>query len=144
MSDVIQLNIDTPMINSSTGKPIRLVSNATATDLGIKDDFEMQQRIEEFPISKLGNVITTLFDATPIPSSSLFSIYNEITIDIRKARQKGESTIEITKDSLEKFKKIFADKPPKDPANNRNVAFVLECVDLALAKAIVEPLTSKN
>lgn len=131
------------MINSSTGKPIRLVSNATAVELGIKTDMEMEQRIEEFPISKLGNVITTLFDATPIPSSNLFSIYNEITIDIRKARQKGESTIEITKDSLEKFKKIFADKPPPKPENNRNVGFVLECIELALAKAVVELISTE-
>jgi len=131
------------MINPSTGKPVRLVSNATAVELGIKTDFEMEQRIEEFPISQLGNVITTLFDTTPIPSSNSFSIYNEITIDIRKARQKGESTIQITKDSLEKFKKIFADKPPPRPENNRNVGFVLECIELALAKAIVEPMTAK-
>jgi len=130
------------MVNPSTGKPIRLVSNATAVELGIKTDMEMEQRIEEFPTSVLGNVITSLFDSTPIPSSNLFSIYNEITIDIRKARQKGESYIEITKDSLEKFKKIFADKPPPKPENNRNVGFVLECVDLALAKAIVEPIPS--
>ena len=131
------------MINPSTGKPVRLVSNATAVELGIKNDFEMEQRIEEFPISKLGNIITTLFDATPIPSSNSFSIYNEITIDIRKARQKGESYIEITKDSLEKFKKIFADKPPPRPENNRNVGFVLECMELALAKAIVGPMTAE-
>jgi len=131
------------MINPNTGKPVRLVSNATAVELGIKTDIEMEQRIEEFPVSVLGNVITTLFDSTPIPSSNLFSIYSEITIDIRKARQKGESTIEITKDSLEKFKKIFADKPPPEPKNNRNVGFVLECVDLALAKAIVEPLSAE-
>lgn len=130
------------MINSSSGKPIRLVSNATAVELGIKTDMEMEQRIDEFPISVLGNVITTLFDATPIPSSNLFSIYNEIIIDIRKARQKGESTIQITKDSLEKFKKIFADKPPPKPENNRNVGFVLECIELALANAIVEPIPS--
>jgi len=128
------------MMNPSTGKPIRIVSNATAADLGIKTDIEMEQRIEEFPISKLSNVITTLFDATPITSSNMFSIYNEITIDIRKAIQKGEHTIQITKDSLEKFKKIFADKPPPKPENNRNVGFVLECIDLALAKAIVEPI----
>lgn len=129
------------MINPSSGKPVRLVSKATAVELGIKSDMEMEQRIEEFPISKLGNVITSLFDATPMLSSNSFSIYNEITIDIRKARQKEESHIEITKDSLEKFKKIFADKPPNDPANNRNVGFVLECIELALAKAIVEPIS---
>lgn len=124
------------MINPSSGKPVRLVSNETIVNLGIKNDFEVQQRIEEFPISVLGDIITSLFDATPILSSNLFSIYNEIIIDIRKARQKGESTIQITKDSLEKFKKIFADKPPIESVNNRNVGFVLECVDLALANAI--------
>lgn len=129
------------MIDPNTGKPVRLVSNASAAELGIKNNIEIEQRIEEFPISVLGNVITSLFDDTPIPSSSLFSIYNEITIDIRKARQKGESTIEITKDSLEKFKKIFADKPPPKSENNRNVGFILECVNLALANAIVEPIS---
>lgn len=132
------------MINPNTGKSVRLVSNATAVELGIKTDREMEERIEEFPVSVLGNVITSLFDATPMSSSNMFSIYNEITIDIRKARQKGESTIDITKDSLEKFKKIFVDKPPKDPINNRNVGFVLECIDLALAKAIVDPIASEN
>jgi len=130
------------MIDPNTGKPVRLVSNASAAQLGIKNNIEMEQRIEEFPISVLGNIITTLFDDTAIPSSNLFSIYNEITIDIRKARQKGESTIEVSKDSLEKFKKIFADKPPQKPENNRNVGFILECVDLALAKAIVEPISN--
>ena len=129
------------MIDPNTGKPVRLVSNASAAELGIKNNIEIEQRIDEFPISVLGNVITSLFDDTPIPSSNLFSIYNEITIDIRKARQKGESTIEITKDSLEKFKKIFADKPPPKSENNRNVGFILECVDLALANAIVETIS---
>jgi len=132
------------MINPNSGKPVRLLSNAIAVELGIKNDFEMQERIDEFPISKLSNVITSLFDATPIPTSSLFSIYNEIIIDIRKTLQKGESTIEITRDSLEKFKKIFADKPPPKTENNRNVGFVLECIDLALANAIVEPITNQN
>ena len=130
------------MIDPSSGKPIRIVSNSTATELGIKTDIEMQLRIEEFPISVLGNVITSLFDATTMSSSHLFSIYNEITIDIRKARQKGESHIEITKDSLEKFKKIFAEKPPQKPENNRNVGFVLECIELALAKSVIEPVTN--
>ncbi len=132
------------MINPATGQPIRLVSNATAVNLGIKTDMEVEQRINEFPVSTLGNVITSLFDNTPIPSSSLFSIYNEIIIDIRKSRQKGESHIEVTKDSLEQFRKIFADKPPQDPKNNRNVGFVLECIELDLAKAVVEPITSQN
>lgn len=130
------------MINPTSGKPVRVVDNSTLVNLGIKTDLEMEQRIEEFPISVLGNVISGLFDSTPIPSSSLFSIYNEIIIDIRKARQKGDSTIDITKDSLEKFKKIFADKPPQVSKNNRHVGFVLECIELALAKAIVEPIPS--
>lgn len=117
---------------------MRILNNATIVNLGIKTDIEVERRIKEFPISVLGNVITTLFDMTPIPSSNLFSIYNEITIDIRKARERGESTIQLTKDSLEKFKKIFVDKPPQKPENNRNVGFVLECIELALAKAVIE------
>jgi len=139
LADIILLNIDTPMINPTTGKPIRALSNARASELGIKTNFEMEQRMDEFPISKLSDVITSLFDATPMPSSNMFSIYNDITIDIRKAKQKGDSTIQITKDSLEKFKKIFSEKPPKEPSNNRNVGFVLECIELALAKAIIAP-----
>ena len=131
------------MINPNTGKPVKLVSNATAVDLGIKTDFEMEQRMDEFPTSVLGNVITSLFDTIQISSSSLFSTYNEIIIDIRKTRKKGEFNIEVTKHSLEQFRKIFADKPPQDPKNNRNVAFVLECIDYSLAKAVTEP-PSKN
>jgi len=130
------------MIDPNTGKPVRAISASKTLELGIKNEFEMEQRKDEFPVQVLGNVITSLFDATPISSSNLFSIYNEITIDIRKARQKGESTIEITKDSLEKFKEIFADKPPPKSENNRNVGFLLECIDLALAKSIIEPVTN--
>lgn len=126
------------MINPNTGKPVKLVSNATAVDLGIKTDFEMEQRMDEFPTSVLGNVIASLFNDIAIPTSSLFSIYNEIIMDIRKAREKGESNIEITKHSLEQFRKIFADKPPQDPKNNRNIAFVLECIDYSLAKSLTE------
>ncbi|MCH6575250.1 MAG: hypothetical protein IH795_08610 [Bacteroidetes bacterium] len=140
MSDIIQLNIDTPMIDPNTGRPVKLVTNAALLDLGIQSDMEMEKRIDEFPTSVLGNVITSLFDGTVIPSSSLFSIYNEIIIDIRKARKQGEFNIEITKHSLEQFRKIFADKPPQEPRNNRNVAFVLECIDFALAKLVTEPL----
>lgn len=132
------------MIDPNSGKPVKLVNAETTANLGIKTEIEMQQRIEDYPTQVLGNVITGLFDATPIPSRNLFSIYNEITIDIRKTRQKGESHIEITRDSLEKFKKIFADNPPPDPANNRSVGFILECVDIALAKAIVKPTPSQN
>jgi len=39
---------------------------------------------------------------------------------------------------LEKFKKIFTEKPPEEPKNNKNVGFVLECIDLALAKSVIE------
>ena len=137
---MIKLNIDTPMINPTTGKPVRIVSMATASELGIQTTLEMEQRVEDFPISVLSNVITQLFDVIPLPSTSLFSIYSEVVTDIRKAKQKGDSTIEISKDSLQKFKSIFADKPPQEPRNNRNVAFVLECIDFALAKLVTEPL----
>lgn len=130
------------MIDANTGKPVRLVSTSKAVELGITNEFEMNQRIDDFPESVLGNIITSLFDATPLASSSLFSIYNEITIDIRKARQKNDHTIEISKESLEQFKKIFSDKPPADPKNNRNVAFILECIEMALAKAVVEQPTN--
>lgn len=140
MADPIKLNLDTPMINPNSGKPVRLVSTATALELGIKSDLEIEERINEFPESVLGNVIVSLFEVTPMPSNTLFSIYNEITIDIRKARQKGESHIEITKDSLEQFKKLFTDNPPKDPKDNRNVGFVLECIEMTLAKSVVEPI----
>ena len=140
MPNLIKLNIDAPMLDPNTGKSVRLISTSKAIELGIKTEFEMQQRIDDFPESVLGNIITTLFDATPIPSSSLFSIYNEITIDIRKARQSGKNTIDISKDSLEKFKTIFSGNPPQDPKNNRNVAFVLECIEMAFAKSITETI----
>lgn len=128
------------MIDPNTGKPVKVVSNATAFDLGIKNEFEMEQRMDEFPTSVLGNVIASLFNDVTITTSTLFSIYNEIIMDIRKTREKGEFNIEITKHSLEQFRKIFADKPPQDPKNNRKVAFVLECIDYALAKAVTETM----
>ena len=130
------------MINPNTGLPVRVIDMTNAVKLGIKTDLEMGERVADFPISVLGNTITSLFDSVPISSSTLFSIYNEITIDIRKARQKGNSVIEISKDSLEKFKTIFAGKPPVDPKNNRNIAFIIECIDLALAKSVTETISN--
>ena len=131
------------MIDPNTGKPVKVINKKTASDLGIQTDLELEQRIDEFPTQVLGNVITSLFDQTPMTSMNMHSIYNEIIIDIRKVREKGEFNIEITKHSLEQFKKIFADKPPKDPKNNRNVGFVLECIEFALAKSVTETMPEK-
>lgn len=131
------------MIDPNTGKSVRVISTAKTIELGLKTQFEIEQNLEKFPESNLGNIITSLFDATPITSSSLFSIYNEITIEIRKARQAGNNTIDISKDSLEKFKTIFSEKPPQDPKNNRNVAFVIECVEMSLAKSVINTI-AKN
>lgn len=138
MSDIIKLELETPLINAITGEPVHVISMEYTAKLGISTEFEMNQRIGEFPISTLGNIIITLFDATPITSMNLHSIYSEIAKKIRDAKQNNQKFIEVSKENLDQFKKIFTEKPPENPANNRNVAFVIECIELAIAKSIVK------
>ncbi len=84
----------------------------------------------------LATAMNQLFDITEIPTNTDFGLYADTLKNIRIAKQENVDFIEISKDELEKLKRLFS-KPPKNPQFNRFTAFVLECLE----KSYVETLT---
>ena len=144
---------NTAMLNFSTGEEILNVKAKELTECGIVQfiptgdaqvDQQKQQQYEEAlnankdKLSKytLANALNHLFDIAELPTNSDFAIYADTLRNIRIAREQKQDYIEITKEDIEKLKKIFS-KPPKNPQFNRLVAFILECLD----KVHIEALT---
>lgn len=144
---------NTAMLNFNTGKEILNVKTEELTECGIVQfiatgdaqvDQRKQQQYEEAldankdKLSKytLANALNQLFDIAELPTNSDFALYADTLKNIRIAREQKQDYIEITKEDIEKLKKIFG-KPPKNPQFNRFVAFILECLD----KVHIEALT---
>ncbi len=144
---------NTPMVNFNTGEEILNVTAKELAACGIVQfiptgdaqvDQRKQQQYEEAlnankdNLSKytLANALNQLFDIAELPTNSDFALYADTLRNIRIAREQKQDYIEITKEDIEKLKKIFS-KPPKNPQFNRLVAFILECFD----KVHVEVLT---
>jgi len=83
----------------------------------------------------LANALNQLFDIIEMPSNSDFALYADTLKNIRIAKENNLEYIEITKEDIERLKKLFA-KPPKNPQLNRIVAFVLECMDKVHIEAL--------
>jgi len=84
----------------------------------------------------LATALNQLFDITELPTNTDFGLYADTLKNIRVAREQNVDFIEITKEDLERLKKLFS-KPPKNPQFNRFTAFILECLDKTYAEALI-------
>jgi len=100
-------------------------------------DYEEKIKQNRDNISKytLATAMNQLFDITEIPTNTDFGLYADTLKNMRIAKQGNIDFIEISKDELEKLKKLFS-KPPKNPQFNRFTAFVLECLEKSYAETI--------
>jgi len=149
---LVKLYHNTVMLNFITGEEILNVKIEELDECGIVQfiptgnqqiDQKSQIQYEEAlkankdKLSKytLTNALNQLFDVTELPNNSDFALYADILKNIRISREQKQDYIEITKDDLEKLKKIFA-KSPKNSQLNRIVAFVLECLNKSYVEAL--------
>ena len=108
-------------------------------------DIQLQSKItqmincnrDSFSKSTLYDVLNNLFEVIPMANNSNLLLYGEILKNIKTAKESNEETILLSKDDIEKLKKIF-ENPPEKPELNRIIYFVLECLD----KTHIETLES--
>lgn len=141
------------MKNFNTGEDVFNATNKELSDCGIVPftptgnniidqkaqlAYEDSLKVNSENLSKytLANAMNQLFDIIEMPNNSDFALYTDTLKNIRIAKENNQDSIEISKEDIERLKKLFG-KPPKNPQFNRFAAFVLECLD----KAHVEVLT---
>jgi len=144
---------NTVMLNFNTGEEILNVKAEELDECGIAQfiptgdavvDHKAQLQYEEAlkanrdRLSKytLSNALNQLFDVIEMPNNSDFALYADVLKNVRIAREQNLDSVEISKEELEKLKKIFS-KPPKQSQNNRIVAFVLECINKSIAESLI-------
>lgn len=149
--DTAKLYHNTAMTNFNTGEEVLNVKSAELKECGIvqfvqtgdalADQKSLQVYEEALKENKdrlskytLADALNQLFDVVEMPNNSDFALYADTLKNIRLSREKEYT--EISKEELEKLKKIFA-KPPKHPQNNRIVAFVLECLNKSIVEVLV-------
>lgn len=148
-----RLYYNTVMMNFNTGEEVFNATVKELNDCGIVQfiptgnaavDQKAQIAYEESlkanseNLSKytLAHAMNQLFDIIEMPNNSDFALYADTLKNIRIAKENNQDSIEISKEDIERLKKLFG-KPPKNPQFNRFAAFILECLD----KVHVETLT---
>ena len=144
---------NTAMINFSSGEEVLNVKTEELEECGIvqfiptgdaiadqkaQQQYEISLKANKDKLSKytLADAMNNLFDSIEMPNNSDFALYADTLKNVRIAKEQNQEHTEITKEELEKLKKIFS-KPPKQPQNNRYVAFVLECINKSLIEVLV-------
>ena len=148
-----ELKFSTPMIDFTTGQEIPNITPDNMKALGIeqiiptgdpqKDTLkqiemnkELEARQDEFPKFTFGDVFNQLFDVIVMPTNSDFEVYATILRDIRIARSRNETSLNVSVADLEKLKRLLS-KPPKENLN-RKCAFITECLDAAIISPIIK------
>lgn len=141
-----KLDFTTPLINDSTGLPVLQptadelksceITQPIPTGFAYVDNpnqVQYQELLEQNrdKLSKyiLSSALTQMLDSTQMTSNSNLVLYGQILTDIKNAKKDNQSTIDISKSDLEKFKKIFESKPPQDPRLNKITVFIIECLE---------------
>ncbi len=130
---IIKFNI--PHCNLE-GESFRNITHVKCDSLGIKTEKEIEARKTEFPEITLADILDVLFDFTPLSSNKIFATYNNVLVEIRKAKQEKKDHILIDREDLEAFMKLFDKGVQGKPELNRKCAFVCECLDVSLANCI--------
>lgn len=121
------------MLEDQEGKPFRSVTKEKLNELNIKTDKEYFERINEFPVVTLANVLDQLFDFTPLPTNTAFRLYSSVLDKIGKAKHSDKDEIEISEEESKALKKIFEKGIDGKPELNRKCAFVYNALDTAIA-----------
>jgi len=106
-------------------------------DLKQQEIYEEKIRENRDKITKytLGDAMNQVFDSTKMPNNSDFALYADTLKNIRLAKKDNVEFIELSKEDIEKLKKLFT-TPPETTQLNRVFAFILECLDKAHAEAL--------
>jgi len=141
-----KLDFSTPVINFTTGKELLNPSTEELERYGVKEGDGKALELHRDDLTKytLADVLNGMFDLIPLKNKTQFSLYNQTLIEIRHAKHRNETAIVVTKEELENLKAIFGDTPPEKPELNRNVGFILECVDKSYVDMMstIEPKTA--
>lgn len=150
MTQITKLNINTPMCDFTTGKPIANLSQSLATELGIKNngftfnEKDVQEHRKEIPDLTIADVLNVCFDLVPLASKTEFATYNNILIDIRNARRQNLDHIEVDKSELELLKTIFEKGLINKPELNRRVGFVIEILEQTITSIVTNSIPPQS
>ena len=145
-----KLNINTPMCDFTTGKPIANLSQSLAIDLGIKNngitfnEKEVQDHRTEIPDLTIADILNTCFDVVPLATKTEFSTYNNILIDIRNAKRQNLDYIEVDKKDIELLKTIFEKGLVNKPDLNRRGGFIIEVLEQTISDIVSKSVTQQS
>jgi len=126
------------MIHFASGKPVLNLSQNLAKELDIKGTQDIEEFRDQIPVVTFADIFNQLIDAVPFSSNKHFAVYNNILIDIRRAKNKELDYIDIEKSDLETLKTIFEKALVNKPEINRTIGFMFEVIDQCIANIINE------
>ena len=150
MTQITKLNIQTPMCDFTTGKPIANLSQSLATELGIKNngisfnEKEVQDHRTEIPDLTIADILNTCFDVVPLATKTEFATYNNILIDIRNARRQNLDYIEVDKKDIELLKTIFEKGLVNKPDLNRRGGFIIEVLEQTISSIVTNNMPPQS
>jgi len=150
MTQITKLNIQTPMCDFTTNKPIANLSQSLATELGIKNngitfnEKDVQEHRTEIPDLTFADILNTCFDVVPLATKTEFATYNNILIDIRNARRQNLDYIEVDKKDIELLKTIFEKGLVNKPDLNRKGGFIIEVLEQAISSIVTNSIPPQN
>ena len=153
MSQNTKLDFTTPLINDLTGLPLLQptadelkncdITPPIRTGVSQIDNSSqviyqelLEQNRDNLSKYTLSSALIQMLDSTQMTSNSNLVLYGQILTDIKNAKKNNQSTIDISKSDLEKFKKIFESKPPQDPRLNKITVFIIECLEQAFLNTV--------
>jgi len=150
VTQITKLDIQTPMCDFTTGKPIANLSQSLAIELGIKNngisfnEKEVQDHRTEIPDLTFADILNTCFDVVPLATKTEFATYNNILIDIRNARRQNLDYIEVDKKDIELLKTIFEKGLVNKPDLNRKGGFIIEVLEQAISSIVTNSIPPQN
>jgi len=150
MTQITKLNINTPMCDFTTGKPIANLSQNLAIDLGIKNngisfnEKDVQEHRTEIPDLTIADILNACFDVVPLATKTEFATYNNILIDIRNARRQNLDYIEVDKKDIELLKTIFEKGLVNKPDLNRKGGFIIEVLEQTISSMVTNSIPPQS
>ena len=150
MTQITKLDIQTPMCDFTTGKPIANLSQSLAIELGIKNngisfnEKDVQDHRTEIPDLTIADILNTCFDVVPLATKTEFATYNNILIDIRNARRQNLDHIEVDKKDIELLKTIFEKGLVNKPDLNRRGGFIIEILEQTISDIVSKSIPPQS
>lgn len=150
MTQITKLDINTPMCDFTTGKPIANLSQSLAIELGIKNngiafnEKDVQDHRTEIPDLTIADILNTCFDVVPLATKTEFATYNNILIDIRNAKRQNLDYIEVDKKDIELLKTIFEKGLVNKPDLNRRGGFIIEILEQTISSIVTNSISPQS